>query len=226
MICVSVAEGSLKGALLALKKAEGQADLFEIRLDALNDPSLAPFFETTKKPLLFTYRAREEGGFRQASLEERLALLKGAASLGAFAVDLELSAGEEAISALRGGLGETKLLLSFHDFEGVLPEDSLKEIACRMKALGADIGKIVVTARRPEEALIPLSLIPWARDELSLPLIAFAMGKAGVYSRVVALLLGAPWTYATLSGHRQAAPGQLEAQVLKGILKTLAPDSA
>ena len=94
-----------------------------------------------------------------------------------------------------------------------------------MKALGADVGKIVVTARHPQEALIPLGLIPWAQKELALPLISFAMGGPGVYSRVVAPLLGAPWTYATLAGHHQAAPGQLEAPVLKEILETLASGS-
>lgn len=218
MICVSVAERELADALSALKAAEKIADLCEIRLDALESPSVLPFLEKAQKGLIFTFRAVEEGGFTKAPLKTRLSFLKEAARAGAFAVDLELAAGKEAVEELRAGLEGTKLLLSFHDFAGLPAASFLKETVRQMKALGADLGKVVTTAKTPQEALTVLNLIVWAQEELDFPLIAFAMGKAGVYSRLVAPLLGAPWTYAALPGGRKAAPGQLPADVMRQIL--------
>ncbi len=221
MICVSVAERDLKEALSALKEAERLADLTEIRLDALDRPEVKPFLEAAQKPLLFTFRAKEEGGLKEVPLEERLAHLKEAAAAGAFAVDLELSAGEENILALKKALFQTKLVLSFHDFLGTPSLERLEETVREMQALGAHVGKVITTAHRPEEALLPLRLIVWAQKELSFPLISFAMGKVGAFSRVVALLLGAPWSYAALPQRSQTAPGQLTAPVLKEILTHL-----
>jgi 3-dehydroquinate dehydratase-1 len=85
------------------------------------------------------------------------------------------------------------------------------------------MGKIVTTARTPEDNLTVLSLIPWAKKNLGLPLVAFAMGPLGKLSRVAAPLLGAPYTYAALPGREKAAPGQLDAVSLKEIFKSLSP---
>ena len=218
MICVSLAGRDFPSALDLARKVASQADLFEIRLDALERPVIGPFFEHLSHPLIFTFRAKEEGGFREETLSLRLSLLKEAAQMGAMAVDLELAAGKEAISHLKEGLGKTKLILSFHDFEGSPSFSRLQEIATSMKRLGADWGKIVITARHPEEALEVLRLIPWAKKELGLPLIAFAMGEAGRFSRLVCLLLGAPLTYAAPEEGHQAAPGQITAARLKEML--------
>ncbi|AEH44242.1 3-dehydroquinate dehydratase, type I [Thermodesulfatator indicus DSM 15286] len=221
MICVSLVEKTRGEALQALARAESLADLIEIRLDALESPEIDLFLERANKSLLFTYRAREEGGLKESSLEERLNYLNQAAQKKAFAVDLELASGEQAISELKRACQKTKLLLSFHNFQGTPAQEELKEIARQMKEAGADLGKIVTYAREPEEALIPLSLISWARKELSFPLIAFAMGEAGCFSRVVCLLLGSPWTYAALPLGEKAAPGQLRADTLRSIFEKL-----
>ncbi len=218
MICVSLLEEDLQTALELLPKAEAVADLVEIRLDALKEPACKPFLERARRPLLFTFRCPEEGGLGKAGLSERLAFLKEAASLGAFAVDLELNAGEEALENLRSHCQKTRLVLSFHDFSGTPPEEDLKELVRKISFLGADVGKIITTAHIPEEALTNLNLILFARKELSFPLISFAMGRVGLFSRVLALLFGAPWTYASLPGRREAAPGQLPAPLLRELL--------
>ncbi len=221
MICVSLVENKVSSALSACERAAEVADLIEIRLDALEEPQVAPFFRVTEKPLLFTCRAREEGGFREFPLPERLSFLKEAARLGAYAVDLELACGQEAIEELKKDLGKTRLILSYHNFSGTPEEDELRQRAEEMKASGARWGKIVTTARRPEEALVTLSLIPWARRKLKFPLIAFAMGEAGKFSRAVCLLLGAPLTYASLPRSCRAAPGQIPADQLREVLEIL-----
>ena len=221
MICVSLVEEDLTQALDLLPRAEEVADLVEIRLDALKAPAVKPFLARAKKPLLFTYRAKNEGGFRESPLEERLFFLKEAASHGAFAVDLELAAGAEVIAELKTSCQETKLVLSHHDFSGTPGEEELRELVKELKDAGADVGKLVTTAHTYEEALAPLNLIIFAKRELSFPLISFAMGARGLYSRLVALLLGAPWSYASLPGRAQAAPGQIPAPLMRELLSHL-----
>ncbi len=221
MICVSLIGKTLKEAASSLEEAQEAADMVEIRLDALLDPALMPFLEKAKKPLLFTFRAQEEGGFKEVSLQERLSLLKEAATASVYAVDLELSAGDTAIRELKACCQKTKLVLSFHDFRGTPSLDELKKVASRMQEKGADIGKIVTFAYESEEALIPLNLIPWAKKELGLDLIAFAMGEAGKFSRLVCLLLGSPWSYAALKVDQKAAPGQIDAQTMRKFLDFL-----
>ncbi|OAG28434.1 type I 3-dehydroquinate dehydratase [Thermodesulfatator autotrophicus] len=221
MICISLVESNRDKAFEALSRAQTLADLIEIRLDAFVSPEIDFFLKRASKPLLFTYRAKAEGGLKESPLEERLDHLKKAAEKGAFAVDLELSAGHKAVGELKNSCQNTRLLLSFHDFKGTPSLEELKEIIRQMKETGGDIGKIVTYAHKPEEALVPLSLIPWARKELSFPLIAFAMGEAGRFSRAVCLILGAPWTYAALPDAEKAAPGQLEADTLRFIFEKL-----
>ncbi len=218
MICVSLVEEDLTSAFALLPQAEKVADLIEIRLDALREPAVAPFLNLARKPLLFTFRAKEEGGFKEVPLEERLSFLKEAAKQGAFAVDLELSAGLEACRELRAFCKKAKLVLSFHDFSKTPPFEELTKIIKELKNAGAEVGKLVTTACTYEEALIPLNLIKLAQRRFSFPLISFAMGPKGRFSRVISLLLGAPWSYASFPGKAKAAPGQIPAPLMRELL--------
>ncbi len=225
MICVSVAEPTVEKGLATLAEAEPAADLFEIRLDALDSPEVSPFLSVCRKPLLFTFRAAEEGGFREVPLTERLALLKEAASSGADYVDLELSAGPEAIRELRRHCRHTELILSYHNFKNTPKEDYLKDKIKEMVDLGASVGKVVCMAKGVEDGFRLLALISWARRAFDLPLVAFAMGPRGRWTRVVSLLLGAPFTFAAARAGGETAPGQLTAEELRRALELLSGES-
>ena len=224
MICVSIAEPTVEDALTTLAQAEAQADLFEIRLDALEKPAVAPFLSVRKKPLLFTFRAEEEGGFRPVPLSERLRWLREAASAGADYVDLELSAGPEAIRELLKVSRTTKLILSYHNFEKTPKEDYLKNKIKEMVEMGAVIGKVVCMAKEVEDGLRLLALIPWARECFDIPLMAFAMGPLGKWTRVVSVLVGAPFAYAAAKPGGATAPGQLTAEELRKALALLSEE--
>jgi 3-dehydroquinate dehydratase-1 len=58
------------------------------------------------------------------------------------------------------------------------------------------------------------------RDDpaFKLPIIAVSMGDAGKISRVVAPLLGAYLTYASLRKGKESAPGQLSFEEVKRIM--------
>ncbi len=223
-ICVSLVEKGLEPALKALVKAETMADLVEIRLDALDTPVVKPFLEQRRLPLLFTFRDATEGGLRQVALKERLKFLEEALKSGADLVDLELRAGKEAFARL---LAQAKspgqVLASFHDFSGTPSAETLEHVLDQMLALGVGLGKVVTMAQRPEDNLTVLSLIPKAQRR-GLQLVAFAMGPLGRLSRLAAPVLGAPFTYASLPGYTQAAPGQMTATELRKMLTRLQPD--
>ena len=223
MICVSIVEQEIEAALEALKEASRVAEMAEIRLDALKEPTVDPFLSSSEIPLLFTYRDPKEGGFSSTLLKERLFWLKEAAQKGAAWVDLELRAGKEAFSELQKVKADSRLLLSFHDFRGTPPLNELMNIVLEMKDSGADAGKVVTMVKKPEDNLTVLSLIPWAQKELGFPVIAFGMGEWGKISRVAAVFLGAPFVYASMPTGKKAAPGQLDALVLREILKYLQP---
>jgi 3-dehydroquinate dehydratase type I len=72
----------------------------------------------------------------------------------------------------------------------------------------------------PEDSLRLLSLIPKARAA-GREIIAFAMGPAGVWSRVVAPLLGSFLTFAPFTKNRASAPGQLTVNEVKRLWKLL-----
>ena len=221
MICISVAEPTVESALAVMARAEAEADLFEIRLDALEKPAVAPFFTGRKRPLLFTFRAREEGGLREVPVSERLRWLCEAAALGADYVDLELSAGPEAIRELLKASQSTKLILSYHNFEKTPTENQLKDKVKEMVEMGAALGKVVCMVKRAEEGLRLLELIPWARERWGFSVLAFGMGSLGKWTRVASVLLGAPFGYAAAGLEKATAPGQLTAAQWREALRLL-----
>jgi len=137
-------------------------------------------------------------------------------------VDLELEASRdysERVSAAVHSLGG-RFIVSFHDFQDTPCIDELKEIYEICVSRGADIVKIVTTASRTEDVSRVLQL--YYQDIIEKPLVAFAMGEKGSFSRRLCLSLGAPFTYCSFEGDSPTAPGQLTSERMRTILS---PDS-
>jgi 3-dehydroquinate dehydratase/shikimate dehydrogenase len=137
-------------------------------------------------------------------------------------VDVELRSGFEDVIEAKAGRG---LVLSFHDLSG-LPKD-LEELHARMAATGADVVKIVGTARSVTDLGRLMALAHRSSSERDVPsggadalsgrwrgLVALAMGPLGVPSRILGGRDGAPFTYASVAPGKEAAPGQLPAELL------------
>lgn len=174
------------------------ADLVELRVDSVRDPSAAGALAGRRLPAVFTCRPSWEGGRFTGSEEERKRLLREAMKLGAEYVDVEWRATFADLVAERGGLG---VVLSMHDFTGV-PSD-LAGRAAAMRATGAEVVKVAVTAARLTDCLPLLSI---GRD-VGAPTVKIAMGDAGLPTRILAARFGSCWTYAG----NGAAPGQIPA---------------
>ncbi|MFA6465753.1 MAG: type I 3-dehydroquinate dehydratase [Desulfurivibrionaceae bacterium] len=221
-LCVSIAGATPAETLALAKKAEAIADVIEIRLDSMAHPEIPLFLNGLGKPLLFTNRPTWEGGSYAGEEKERIALLKQAAQAGAAYVDIELNSDPTLATELIGAAraNNCKTIVSWHDFKCTASSQALSEIFQRQCRSGADIGKIVTTARCFQDVFRVLALQEQAA-ELGLPLIAFCMGPIGMISRVATTDLGGYMTYAAPDNGPATAPGQLPASSLRRIFTEL-----
>src|SRR5437762_8969354 len=77
--CVPVCGKRASELADGIRRPSEGADIIELRLDCLNQPelrlainSLPDLLEGASKPLILTFRPREEGGYREIDLNERL----------------------------------------------------------------------------------------------------------------------------------------------------------
>lgn len=181
------------------------ADAVELRLDYLDTPpsqeELASLLARPRPETIVTCRPVRQGGHFDGDEADRLAVLRGAAELGADWLDVERDVPP-------AGRPAGNVLLSHHDFAGC--PANLDEIAAAIDAADAAANKVVFMAGGPEDALRAFDVLR-ACDR---PTIALAMGEAGVMSRLLAGKFGAFGTFAALSPAAASAPGQPTAREL------------
>jgi 3-dehydroquinate dehydratase type I len=220
-ICIPIMADSVEDALVKMKRAFSIADIVELRLDRIGKPNLKRLLGQERDRILATNRRREQGGGFAGTERERISLLKEAVSLGAGYVDIEAGTDPALIAwmkaAIRKGGGKTKLILSRHDLRGTPGMRTLRKNLDEGVGTGADIVKIVTTARAMEDNLRVLSLIPAGRKK-GVGVIAFCMGETGRVSRVMAPLVGSFLTFASLDRGEESAPGQFTAEEMKNFL--------
>lgn len=219
-ICISIVEATLTKALNAIKEAAPLADLLELRMDYLSKPGLPTLMEDRQKPFIVTNRRREEGGRYQGDERRRVEILEKAIDLGAEYMDVEMDTERSWLHDLITDRKGTQVILSFHDFQGTPSQETLGKLYEQMTQLRPDIVKIVTFAKSWEDNFRVLSLIPHARGRKQ-KIIAFCMGEMGKMSRIFAPLMGAAWTYASLSKERTSAPGQLTIREMREIWERL-----
>lgn len=208
-ICVSIAAYNLEQLKRQINQAfDYGADYVEIRFDFLNlsdmDQAMS-IANTINKKAVYTLRAPDEGGQFKGSISERIAWLKKLSASKPMLLDVELYT-IKYNTYLADYLKEhnISLLVSWHDFEKTPPDAELTKVLYEMRTYSQNI-KMVTTAQTTVDSLRLLDLYENASQ---LNLIAFAMGDAGVISRVLCVIIGnAPFTYASLE--KAISPGQL-----------------
>jgi 3-dehydroquinate dehydratase-1 len=219
-VCVSISASDPTRALSMATSAAKNSDVIEIRLDGMNLPLVQEFTKKLEVPLLFTCRPDWEGGNYTGTEEERIALLELAAKEGADFVDIELKTADKLraklISSARGH--QTKTIVSWHDFKTTPSTQALTSILQDQYRSGADIGKIVTTARNFQDVLRVLSLQDLA-SEMGFPLCAFCMGRIGMISRLATLELGGFMSYAAPDNGEPTAAGQLSVSAMRKSLE-------
>jgi len=193
----------------AIKEIEPLVDLFEVRIDLIGD-DWQEIIGHLGKPWIACNRSAAEGGKWEGNEARRIERLLQATELGAEIIDIELRTKnlKKIVELIKR---RAKCLLSFHDLEKTPPFDTMKQIIQEQSKAGADICKIVTTARSFEDNLSALQLIP---EFPNLKLVAFTMGPLGIVSRLLCPLAGGDFTYASVARGEESALGQITVKEL------------
>jgi 3-dehydroquinate dehydratase/shikimate dehydrogenase len=187
-LCV-VVTAPTTAELRAARDAVVDADLIELRVDAVRDPDVAGALAGRKRPVIFTCRARWEGGGFAGSEEERHRILSDASAGGAEYIDIEWRAGFDDLVQRDGG---RRVVISSHDFSGMSAD--LPGQMRAMRATGAELVKVAATPRCLTDCVALRALGAEAAREGRTVMIG--MGEYGVATRVLPGRFGSAWTYA------------------------------
>ena len=214
---MSILPKTVPEAFLLMEKAEAaHADFIEIRLDRLKDclenRGLADLVAYGKTPKIATDKAsRSETEHRQ--------LLIGVAKSGFEYVDIELSTPqlEDLVKELKA-LG-AKPIVSFHKLDGSLSVPELNNVLEREISSGAEVCKIVTTAKQMKDNLTTLNFTSTASTKAKV--VCFCMGELGKVSRLLSPIFGGFFTFASLEHGSETASGQFTIQEMKAAYKLL-----
>ena len=213
-ICAVIVNNDLE----AVKKVEPLVELLEVRIDLIGD-GWRELVKHLEKPWIACNRSADEGGSWRGSELKRIEELLSAIGLGASIVDIELVSGslKEIVPLIKK---KAKCLISLHDLKATPPLDRMREVVKKEIEAGADICKLVTTARKFEDNLAVLQLIsdfPGAR------VVSLAMGSSGIASRFLCPLVGGDFTYASIETGKESASGQITVEDLRKIYKMVVP---
>lgn len=210
-ICVPIISESQ-----VLTPVEPLVDMFELRIDLVGK-GWRNVANQLQKPWIACNRRKEEGGKWEGDEAKRIKELISALDLGAHFIDLEL--GTSAVDRIAGEVkGRAGIIVSYHNLIETPPVDRLRQVVINQMAAGADICKVVTTARRVAdnaEVLELFALFPAAK------IIAFAMGMAGQISRIISPLVGGYLTWASSEEGSESAAGQMTASDMRRIYRLL-----
>jgi 3-dehydroquinate dehydratase-1 len=196
-----------------------QPDVIEWRADFFRDAATESLCEAAntlralagETTIIFTLRAKNEGGVQdlsQSARRERIDAVLRTRTIDL--VDLELANEPpflEVLMALARSCG-TRVVLAMHNFVETPDSDVLFGHIRAMRAQGADIAKVAVMPRTPEDVLRLLQVTARARREFpDLPLATMSMGALGSLTRVAGFLYGSDMAFAV--GKAASAPGQI-----------------
>jgi 3-dehydroquinate dehydratase type I len=220
-LCVSVPPRTISEASELIKKAETQhADFIEIRLDNLKKHDhILEIPECSKTPLIATIKSIEYHGHFSGTETERQKILIDAAKSGFEYVDVAFGTPNQIqlINILKQA--GSKIIISFHDFVQTPPITELNKVLEEELALGADVCKIVTTAKTIKGNLTTLNFV--SKTSKKADLVCFAMGEKGKLSRLLSPIFGALFTFASLDEKRKTAEGQLTLQEMNLAYKLL-----
>ena len=210
MICISIADVTIDEAVNIIEDSE----LSEVRLDRLIfcKDDMAKLF-SPENITIATYRPT--AGVAESKRKE---LLIAAINAGAQYVDIEVESGDD----FKNDIVETavskncRVIVSYHNYNKTPFINELEEIIKWCFDSKCHMAKICCHVNSYEECARLLSLYGYGY-----PIISIGMGVMGKITRIASLLLGAPFTYASIADSKKTAPGQIDSIKLKEILEMI-----
>ena len=202
---------------------EFRADHFEDALDLGKTKSvLRKIRKTTKKPMIFTFRRKEEGGAVDAPIDYYKEMLTMVADAGlADIIDVEASAVKDDpdfIPSLKEK--DVCIILSKHDFTKTPEKNDIIRDFLFMQDMGADIVKMAYMPNSRQDVLnLVIAASEITGDFASCPVVTISMGHLGMVTRLLGEFLESPITFAAIS--KSSAPGQINVEGLKPILDVI-----
>ena len=198
------------------------SDLIEHRMDFMKRiDDLKEIYSATDSPIIATCRSLELGGNFGGDETQRINHLLDAINNGASFVDIEIETEQELMKKIfsEASKSNCKVIISKHYTTNTPGFNDLLSLLEEMNKSGADIQKVVVTPQSISDCQSVLQL--YNQENLETPLIAFAMGDIGKFTRVSALFLGAPFMYVSQDSGREAASGQISLSEMRAIMRSL-----
>ncbi|MGH9658269.1 MAG: type I 3-dehydroquinate dehydratase, partial [Bryobacteraceae bacterium] len=203
----------------ARRETEEGETLLEFRLDYLLRPAsgLEVIRDVLRKnpgcAILATCRRHQNHGRFNGSVDDQIRILEAAVEAGVHAVDVEIESAEAAGDRLAGLRGDSRLIVSYHNYESTPQLDTVLK---RMTRVPADAYKIVTTARKPSDCG---RVLAFAKSNPRTPLIVLAMNETGFPTRVLSPAFGGLFTYAAPLSAEGTAAGQVTARQLRHLYR-------
>ncbi|MGI6117025.1 MAG: type I 3-dehydroquinate dehydratase [Bilifractor sp.] len=219
--CLMIKEGTREAILEAADTVmKYDPDLVEWRLDYCLPMEDTDFAEKTLVgtarclaerlgdiPLLITYRIKEEGGIRKYPRDLRLRMIQAVINTGCIDfIDVEIGSDQEYIDKIKDTCAkfDTKLILSYHNWETVPDDDFLLgRIETALKK-GADVPKLYLTANTYEDAMRVMRMALKVRKEKIVkgPMIFCGMSNTTLLTRAMGGDVANDFGYFTITGDK------------------------
>ncbi len=232
VICVPVVERTAERIVESIQRMTSEKmDMIEWRMDWYEDVGnlravetllgrIAPYIEETV--FLCTFRSKKQGGEREISEEDYLALNQAAAKTGVpDLIDLEfyqVAEPKKEIAALkRAGAG---VVCSNHNFIETPDRSKMERQLVEMICADADFAKLAVMPLAKRDVLRLMEAVLLVKEQYpDSHVIAMSMGADGVISRLLGEWFGSEVTFAAFE--KASAPGQVGCQAAAEVLGML-----
>jgi 3-dehydroquinate dehydratase-1 len=220
-ICVPVMERDVSRVVRSLRLLERHdPDFIEIRLDSMRLPSsLSGIRAATERPLIATNRSIAQGGLFRGTERARLQTLMQAAQEEFDYIDVELRMKDARKAVRQMKRRGAKVIVSYHSGKLTPTGEALESILVNEKQAGADVCKIVGTAKSYADSLRCLRFVD--KHARRTKLVCFSMGRLGIPSRILSPVLGGYFTFASFRAGRETAAGQIPIDELQTLYKEL-----
>jgi 3-dehydroquinate dehydratase-1 len=201
------------------------AEIIEIRVDlfqSIHEDYVKKIWRKARtrfsQPFIGTVRAQDEGGALALDERQRISLYKIIIPFSA-AIDIEIGH-SSVLNELKPSVKSDSCVIigSYHNFKETPAQNTIEDVFRKGQDLGVDIVKIVTMAHTGDDIITVTNFLLKHRGK---NLIIFAMGSAGLITRIINPIFGSLITYGFVS--KSAAPGQLSVRELSSYLRNFDP---